>query len=234
MNALLASCERTLIIAAHPDDEILGCGGTMKRLADNGAVVRTIILGEGKTSRDEQRDREARNSEITALRDEVRNANAIVGVSDTHVYDFPDNRFDSVTLLDIVKVIEHHVDEFLPTAVLTHFAEDMNVDHTVTNRAVLTATRPLPGSSIQLVAAFEVLSSTGWYYPHGFVPNMFVALDDEHLQAKVDAMAAYQSELREYPHPRSLEAIRDLARQRGPLAGYPFAEAFFILRLNLS
>lgn len=233
MNQRLWACERTLVIAAHPDDEILGAGATMKRLTDQGATVQTIILGEGKTSRDDQRDREARSTEISVLRDEVQRANKLVGVSDVHVYDFPDNRFDSFPLLDVVKVIERHIEEFQPTAVFTHFAENMNVDHTVTNRAVLTATRPLPGSTVQLVAAFEVLSSTGWYYPHGFAPNMFVVVDEEQLQAKVDAMAAYQSELREYPHARSLEAIRDLARYRGASGGAPFVEAFSLLRANL-
>ena len=233
MKKHLKNYERTLIIAAHPDDEILGCGATMKRLCEDGAVVRTVILGEGKTSRDERRDREARDREINALRDEVRSANQLVGVTDVHVHDFPDNRFDSVPLLDIVKVVERHVDEFHPTAVFTHFADDMNVDHTVTNRAVLTATRPLPGNTVSLVVAFEVLSSTGWYYPHGFVPNMFVAVDEKQLEAKVDAMAAYQSELRDYPHPRSLDAIRDLARYRGSAIGALQAEAFFLLRYEL-
>ena len=233
MTSKLSVFDRTLVIAAHPDDEILGCGATMKRLCDNGAAVRTIILGEGKTSRDDQRNREARNSDIVALRDEVRKANEIVGVTDSHVYDFPDNRFDSVMLLDIVKVIEHHVEDFQPSAVFTHFAEDMNVDHTVTNRAVLTATRPLPGSTVQLVVAFEVLSSTGWYYPHGFLPNMIVSVDEAQLQAKEKAMDAYKSELRDYPHPRSLDAIRDLARYRGASAGCGCAEAFVLLRLNV-
>lgn len=222
----------TLIVAAHPDDEILGCGATTRRISEGGAVVRTIILGEGKTSRDDQRNREAHDSEISGLRDEVREANAIIGVTDTYMYDFPDNRFDSVMLLDIVKVIEYHVQNFQPTAVLTHFAGDINVDHTITNRAVLTATRPLPGSTVELVAAFEVLSSSGWYFPHGFAPNMFVAISEAQLEAKVDAMAAYQSELREYPHPRSLDAIRDLARYRGAKCGSAGAEAFSVLRLK--
>jgi len=232
VNGLLATCKRTLIIAAHPDDEILGCGATMKRLSDSGATIRTVILGEGKTSRDQQRDRNARKGEIAELREEVTAANKIVGVSDVHVHDFPDNRFDSVPLLDIVKVVEQHVDEFQPTAVFTHFAEDMNVDHTVTNRAVLTATRPLPGSGVELVAAFEVLSSTGWYYPHGFIPNMFVAVDEKQLEAKVKAMAAYQSELRDYPHPRSLDAVRHLAQVRGASSGSDFGESFAVLRLQ--
>jgi LmbE family N-acetylglucosaminyl deacetylase len=230
---MISACERTLIVAAHPDDEILGAGATMKRLANQGTTIQTVILGEGKTSRDEQRNREARNSEISHLRDEVRRANELVGVADVHVYDLPDNRFDSIPLLDVVKVVERHFEEFQPTAVLTHFADDMNVDHTVTNRAVLTAARPLPGSSLRFVAAFEVLSSTGWYYPYAFAPNMFVSVDESELQAKVDAMSAYQSELREFPHPRSLDAIRDVARYRGASVGEPLVEAFSVLRFSL-
>lgn len=234
MTGFLRMCERTLVIAAHPDDEILGCGATMKHLTDGGATVRTVILGEGKTSRDAQRDRDGRDREIANLREEVQEANRRVGVDDVHVYDYPDNRFDTVALLDITKAIETHVEDFQPTAVFTHFAEDINVDHTVTNRSVLTATRPVPRSSVKLVAAFEVLSSTGWYYPHGFVPNMYVPVAEDKVEAKVAGMAAYQSELREFPHPRSMEAIRHLARYRGAAIGAAFGEVFSVLRMIVS
>lgn len=223
--------DRVLVVVAHPDDEILGCGASMKQWRDDGCNVRTVILGEGKTSRDTVRDRAKRQTEIDELRAEILTANRLVDVEDAHVLDFPDNRFDSVPLLDIVKAVESHIETFRPTAVFTHFADDMNVDHTITNRAVLTATRPLPGNGVGLVGACEVLSSSGWYYPHSFAPNFFISVGEACVQAKVDAMAAYRSELREFPHPRSLEAIRDLARVRGASIGAEYAEGFHILRM---
>jgi len=224
------SLKRTLVIAAHPDDEILGCGGTMKKLTDEGAEVMTLILGEGKTSRDENRDRKSRQGDIEQLREEVIEANRIVGVNTVDVMDFPDNRFDSVPLLDIVKAIERHIEEFNPTAVFTHFENDLNIDHTITNRAVLTATRPQPDQTVQMVAAFEVLSSTEWYYPHTFNPNFFFDINEDQLEAKEKAMSAYKSELKEYPHARSLKSIRDLAGMRGASVGIEYSEAFSVLR----
>jgi len=225
-----SNSSRILVVAAHPDDEVLGCGATVSRFADVGAEIRVLILGEGKTSRDAIRDRDARDHEIEELRNEIVGANSVLGVADIHTRDYPDNRFDEVPLLDIVKDVEQHIVDFDPSIVFTHFADDLNVDHTATNRAVLTATRPLPGSSVSMVAAFEVLSSTGWYYPNGFEPNIFVALSEYSVQKKIDAMNAYQSELRAYPHPRSLESIRNLAALRGSSIGEAYAEGFFLLR----
>lgn len=221
---------KVMVIVAHPDDEILGCGATMKKLTERGADVRTLILGEGKTSRDNQRNREKRESDIGELREEVIEANKIVGVTDVHVMDFPDNRFDTVALLDIVKSIEKHIDEFEPTAVFTHFSGDLNIDHTITNKAVLTATRPQPGQTVEMVAAFEVLSSTEWNYPNSFSPSLFIDVNDKQLNAKINAMKAYRSELKDYPHPRSLKSIKELAKNRGTSVGVEYGEALSMIR----
>jgi LmbE family N-acetylglucosaminyl deacetylase len=229
----LKSLRKTLVVVAHPDDEVLGCGGTMRRIADEAGSIRTVILGEGKTSRDAARDRAFRETDIQTLREEVDAANAVLGVTDVRVFDLPDNRFDTVALLDVVKIIEQEIEAFNPTAILTHSSDDMNVDHQVTNRAVLTAARPLPEGPVNLVLACEVLSSTGWFFPRHLKPTVFVALAREHVDAKTASMKKYQSELRTAPHPRSLPAIEDLARVRGFSVGTYYAEAFVPLLLRL-
>jgi len=219
-----------LIIAAHPDDEILGCGGTAARLAKEGHQVFTLILGEGITSRDLSRQRDKRETEIAQLKKQILEANHIIGIKDLFTYDFPDNRFDSVALLDIVKTIEKIKDKVQPHTVFTHFENDLNIDHRITYQAVITAFRPLPGEKTQEIYAFEVLSSTEWNYPQTFSPDCFFNISD-FLDAKKNAMKKYKTELREYPHPRSIKGIEINARQWGLKTGVPFAEAFKVVRL---
>lgn len=222
--------ERILIIAAHPDDEILGCGGTAARLAREGHDVYTAILGEGVTSRDDVRQREKRETELAELKQQVRDANKVIGVRETFTYDFPDNRFDSVPLLDIVKVVEELKTRLKPGVIFTHYEKDLNVDHRVTYRAVLTATRPMKGETVKEIYSFEVLSSTEWEYPRSFSPDCFYDISDT-IDAKIKAMEKYPSELREYPHPRSLKGIRLNAEHWGMKTGLPFAEAFQLVRM---
>lgn len=221
--------DRVLIVAAHPDDEILGCGGTMARLAEDGAEILTLILGEGATSRDDERDRDKRLSEISTLKQNIKDANAVVGCHSVLSYDFPDNRFDSVPLLDIIKVIESVKKEFKPAILFTHYSDDMNIDHSITHRAVLTATRPMVDEIVKEVYAFEVLSSTEWKFPNTFSPDYFVSIEST-LERKVQAMELYESELCDYPHPRSLKGIRLNAEYWGMRTGTKYSEAFKTIR----
>ena len=221
---------RSLVIAAHPDDEVLGCGGTMRRMASEGAEVYCLILGEGVTSRDDNRDASHRVKELEELRAAARRANELLGVRELFFESLPDNRFDSIDLLDVVKIVEHYVTKLRPERVFTHGDGDLNNDHTVTSRAVLTACRPLQGSSVKGVFFFSVLSSTEWNYPNVFRPNYFVDIDG-FLDAKLGAMEAYSSELREWPHPRSLQAIEHEARLCCAHIGRNAAEAFQLARL---
>jgi LmbE family N-acetylglucosaminyl deacetylase len=221
---------RILVAAAHPDDEVLGCGGTAARWVKEGNEVYTLILGEGITSRDETRQRKKREAEITELKKQIHQANAVIGVKEVFTYDFPDNRFDSVPLLDIVKVIENIKNKVKPGIVFTHYEQDLNIDHRVTYQAVLTAMRPTAEETVKEVYSFEVLSSTEWNYPLRFSPDVFFDIS-ETIDVKVEAMGKYQSELREYPHPRSLKGIRLNAEQWGMKTGLPYAEAFKLVRL---
>jgi len=224
--------KRILVVAAHPDDEILGCGGTMALHSMKGDEVYVLILGEGITSRDVKRDRKKRDKEIKELRRDIEAANKIVGTKKTFIYDFSDNRFDSVPLLDIIKVVEKVKNEVKPDIVYTHHHGDLNIDHRLTLHAVLTACRPLKGESVKEIYSFEVPSSTEWSPDNSkyFMPNYFVDIKDT-ITKKVEAMKAYKSEIRDFPHPRSVKAIENLARSRGANVGCEYAEAFIVVRI---
>lgn len=221
--------KKILAIAAHPDDEILGCGGTIARLVDEGAVAYTMILGEGITSRDKTRNRSNRVKEIEILKNQTIEANKKIGVKNVFTCDFPDNRFDTVPLLDIVKEIEKIKVDIKPDIIFTHYQKDLNIDHQITNQAVLIATRPLKDEFVKEIYAFEVLSSTEWNYALSFSPNTFYDITN-YIDKKMDAMKCYTSEIREYPHPRSLDGIKIKSQQRGLEVGCKYAEAFNLIR----
>ncbi len=225
--------KKILIIAAHPDDEVLGCGGTTAKFVEKGNKVYTLILGEGITSRDEQRATLRRDKELKELKRQVKNANKILGVKKTFIFDFPDNRFDTVPLLDIIKKIESVKNEVLPDVIFTHHHGDLNIDHRITFEAVMTAFRPIRGENTKEIYSFEVPSSTEWNAPISstyFIPNYFVDISKT-LELKIRAMKEYKSEIRGYPHPRSPEAIKIYAKRWGIQAGLQAAEAFEIIRM---
>lgn len=222
--------KKVLIIAAHPDDEVLGCGGTAARLVKEGHEVYTAILGEGITSRDDARQPEKRAEEFARLKEHTCDANEVLGVKEVSMFDFPDNRFDTVPLLDIVKVIEKVKEKIKPHILFTHFENDLNIDHQITYRAVLTASRPLPGETVREIYSFEVLSSTEWRFPLTFNPDCFFDITQT-IDIKTAALEKYYSELKEFPHPRSSKGMRLNAEQWGMKIGVPFAEAFKVVRL---
>lgn len=222
--------KKILVITAHPDDEILGSGGTIARLVQEGFEAYTLILGEGKTSRDKTRNREKRKEDLAVINKEIYAANNIIGIKDIFIYDFPDNRFDSVAVLDIVKVIEEVKNKIKPNIIFTHFANDLNIDHQITYNAVLTATRPLPSETTKEIYSFEILSSTEWKYPVSFSPDTFFDITDT-LDIKLKSIKEYVSELKEYPHPRSLKGIKLHAENWGMKVGLKYAEAFKTVRI---
>lgn len=221
--------KRILIVAAHPDDEVLGCFGTVARLIDEGYEAYTLILGEGKTSRDIKRIVKNKKDEIELLHTEIIKANKAIGVKKIFVESFPDNRFDSVNLLDIVKVVSKVKEEVKPDIIFTHYEYDLNIDHQITFRAVLTATRPLSNEYVKEIYSFEILSSTEWNYPLSFDPDTFYDISNT-ITLKLEAMKKYNSELCEYPHPRSIEGIELNAKYNGMRVGKRYAEAFKCIR----
>jgi LmbE family N-acetylglucosaminyl deacetylase len=222
---------RTLVIAAHPDDEILGCGATAARLVAEGNDVHFAILGEGMTSRHAIRD-DADSAQLETLHKQAHAAAAKVGVKSVVAQKLPDNRLDQVPLLEVVKIVEELVDSLRPEVIYTHHGGDLNIDHGVIHRAVLTATRPVAGQPVREIYAFEVPSSTEWAFQRlepVFRPNVFVDVTRT-LEAKIAAMECYETEVRKFPHPRSAEALRAIAKRWGSVAGCAAAEAFELVR----
>ncbi|EAK0442055.1 PIG-L family deacetylase [Campylobacter lari] len=211
---------KILIIAAHPDDEVLGCFGTIAKYIQEGYEAYTLILGEGKTSREINSENE---QEI--LEDELFKANNLLGIKKVFRKFFPDNAFDKIPLLEIVKSIEEVKNEIKPNIIFTHYEKDLNIDHQITYKATITATRSLQEESVKEIYSFEILSSTEWNYPLSFQPDVFFDIS-ETLDLKLKAMSFYQSELRNYPHPRSLEGIKINAQYQGMRVGLQYAEVF--------
>jgi len=218
-----------LCIGAHPDDEVIGVGGTLARHATNGTDVHVCLLSDGVTSRYD--DESAAQGEIEQRRDRARQACETLGAT-VSFYDFPDNSFDTVPLLDIVQTIEAEIEEHEPTVVYTHHYGDLNVDHELACRAVATAARPLPDTTIEEILLFPTLSSTEWGLPTGantFQPTTFVNVEGYERQ-KIDALSVYEDETREHPHPRTPENVNRMLELWGTVAGLPVAEPFELLR----
>lgn len=228
----MSTPRNVLVVAAHPDDEILGVGGTVARHAGEGDRVHTLILAEGSTSRSDTRDRDAHGGTIDALKEAARAAARCLGAEPPRFAGLPDNRMDGLDLLDVVKHVEAAAAELSPAVIYTHHGGDLNIDHRITHQAVMTAFRPLPGVGPQAIYCFETLSATEWATPDvgpPFQPCHFVDIAAQ-LEAKRRALACYTHEMRDFPHSRSIENVEYLARYRGGSVGVPAAEAFTVAR----
>jgi LmbE family N-acetylglucosaminyl deacetylase len=193
-----------------------------------------VILGEGITSRSDVHDRDKWANEIKRHRQNILSAQAAIGYHSLSIHDFADNRFDTVALLNIIKVIEKEKDKFNPDVIFTHHGGDLNIDHQRTFEAVVTSCRPMKHEQVKMIVAFETPSGTEWRAatdPRHFIPNFFVNVTEEQINAKIKGMEMYDFEKREYPHPRSPEALSIQAKRWGVSIGADYAEAFSIIRL---
>ncbi len=221
----MRKAETVLVVAAHPDDEILGCGGTLARHVDEGDQVYVLILADGETSREQA-------GSVSERWENASRAAKILGVRLHNILGFPDNQLDQVALLQVAKSIEDALVELKPDVIYTHHGGDLNIDHQIACRAVMTACRPLPGSEIRAIYTFETVSSTEWMVPqqdHDFVPTHIVDVSRT-LTKKMAALKCYEAEMRDFPHARSYEAVEYLARLRGAQNGLEAAEAFGVMR----
>ncbi len=232
---------KILVIAAHPDDEVLGMGGTITKYVKKGHRVKIVIMATGIFSR---RSYEHTNStvynvdedvlekmakQVQNLQKDAIKASRIMGVKDIEFFDFPDNEMDKVSNLEITKKIESEIDKFRPDLVFTHSQYDINIDHRIIYNATITATRPLSKFRVKDVISFEVPSSTEWYFPSKFSPNMFIDINKE-LTTKIKALSAYKTEIKDFPHPRSVEGLEVIAKHWGTVSGFNAAEAFYLVR----
>lgn len=221
---------RVLVVAAHPDDEVLGPGATIAKHSHVGDTVQIAIAAQGATSR---ANKESGTAEfVDELRETAKKASSALGALPPIFFEFPDNAMDGITLLQICQKVEELVESFQPSVVYTHHGGDLNIDHELIHRAVLTATRPLPGSCVKSVYTYETVSSTEWFAPHQqfqFRPTRFVDVSNS-FDKKLEALKIYSKEMREFPHARSHEAVAALATFRGANSGFYKAEAFSVVR----
>lgn len=223
----ISSNERLLVVAAHPDDEVLGCGGTIAKFTSIGASVKVAVFADGVGSRfnllDANHDIQSRKR-----RDDMEKAHKILGIKEYEIFDYEDNRFDRVPLLDLIKKVELILKAYSPTIVVTHSSSDLNIDHQRLHEACVCACRPLPGATVKSLFFFEVPSSTDWRPAQSrgqFSPSVYIDISD-FITSKLESLHCYRDEMRDFPHSRSYDAILNLAKYRGASVGVSAAEAF--------
>lgn len=227
--------KKIMVVVAHPDDELLGLGATMHKLINKYDVkTHVVILGEGITSRGDERDTEQWEEELKIHKQNIKDAQVAIGYHSVSTYDFPDNRFDTVGLLDIIKVVEKEKEQFKPEIIFTHHGGDLNIDHQRTFEAVITATRPMKDEVVKTIITFETPSGTEWQAssdPRRFIPNLIIEVSKKDIEAKIKGMESYEFEKRQWPHPRSAKALILKCTQDGNKIGLEFAESFSIIRI---
>lgn len=225
--------KKILIVAAHPDDEILGCGGLIHKSIQDGSNIRVVFLAEGTTSRFDHNNSEKDEiieREIIYRENCAKEALSSIGLSITNIY-FSRRKccqLDTYPRLDLTKNIEFHINDFSPTCLITHFAKDTNIDHRICYEAVLPAIRPINKNSPNLVLSFEIISSTELNYAEQFKPNYFFNISSS-IEMKIKACLKYDKEIGSSNNTRSLDLIKALALYRGAQAGYKYAEGFKLI-----
>jgi LmbE family N-acetylglucosaminyl deacetylase len=214
-----------LVVAAHPDDEVLGCGGTIAKHDFEGDKVHVVFMTDGIKSRTQFSDKDLINRAEAS-----KSAQTILNINTINSLSFQDNQMDSVPLLQIVQKLEVFINKIKPDIIYTHHYGDLNIDHQLTHNAVMTACRPLPNFIVKEIYGFEILSSTEWSNFQEFKPNYFVNIE-KYFFKKISAAKAYNEEMREPPHSRSIKHIEVLAQHRGFSVGVEMAEAFEVYRI---
>jgi LmbE family N-acetylglucosaminyl deacetylase len=222
--------KKVLVIAAHPDDEALGCAGTIVRHVSSGDMVHVVFMTNGVGSRFENADNA--DNAIYERKIAAQEAANILGIEKIHQFDFPDNRMDTVPLLNVVQSIERVIDRLQPEIIYTHHIGDLNIDHQITHKAVMTACRPQPYFCVNEIYAFEILSSTEWQTPGylPFTPNVYIDISEQ-IKTKCKALEVYSKEMHQPPHSRSIENVIRFNASIGNTVGVNYAEAFQLERM---
>jgi N-acetylglucosamine malate deacetylase 1 len=227
--------KKILVVVAHPDDEVIGCGGTIAKHVANGDHVSILVVADGVTSRLGEYSKSEMVASVDLRVQQLHDAANILGCKKVIALNMPDNRLDQFPLIDIVKKIESVIREVAPNIVYTHQVSDVNADHVVVHKAVLVATRPKPLMSVNELFFFEILSSSEWNFGvsknSNCGLNYFVDITD-FLEKKIDAAKLYKDEFYDSPHPRSIKIIKSLAELRGSVVGVQAAEAFSVGRIT--
>ncbi len=220
-----------LILAAHPDDEVLGCGGTIARYSAEGNFIHVAFLSDGVYSREDKKD--IKDKELSLRREAAKSALKVLGVQSISFNNFPDNQMDTIATIEVAKTIEDLIKKHKPNVIFTHHFGDVNVDHKKVHEATVVACRSQPNHSVKSILCFEVPSSTEWqlaYSGKTFKPNYFIDIS-KFLSKKIESLSKYEYEMRNWPHPRSIKAIDHLAHFRGSTIGVDAAEAFAVGRI---
>ena len=224
----MVSFKNILVVASHPDDEVLGCGGTLYNLKKKGAKISVLFLSDGESSRKHPKIKQL----ILDRKKQALKAGKILGIKNITFGDFPDNSMDTIPMLKVIQFIEKKIKEIKPDVIFTHFESDLNIDHQITSKAVITACRPIKNQTVKSVIFFEVLSSSEWNISiknKSFKPNYFVDISKS-LKFKLKALKLYKREMRKWPHPRSIQGVKLLSKTRGSSVGLSNAEAFILGR----
>jgi LmbE family N-acetylglucosaminyl deacetylase len=224
--------QRVLCVVAHPDDEVLGVGGTLALHAEAGSEVTVLIMSEGEQEKLEETPR------CQTRRECALQAAGELGIANVVFHDFPDQRLDSVPFIELIKAVEAALETYRPTVVYTHHGGDANTDHQVVFKAVYAACRPMTrlGAGVERLITFETPSSTDQAPQVGeyvFTPTTFVDVEPV-WDHKLKALACYPTEMIGGKHPRSFDYIEALARVGGGHSGYLLAEAFVSVRERLA
>ena len=216
-----------LVVAAHADDEALGCGGTIARHVAEGDIVHAVFLADGVSAR-----QGAGSHELAQRLAATEQARQVLGITTTTFLGLPDNRLDSLPLIEVIQPLETVIRQITPQVIYTHHYGDLSVDHSIAHQAVMTACRSTPEGAVKEILTFEVMSSTEWSSVGlaPFLPSLFVDIS-AYLAIKLQALDAYALEMRPAPHSRSSEHLKILARHRGHTVGVAAAEAFMVMRM---
>ncbi len=223
--------KRVLIVSAHPDDDILGCGGLMAKYSSS-VKFKVIFIAEGSSCRFSESELEKQEvSDVINKRNRSGiKALDILGVKNVEFYDLPCGRLDQVPIININKIIEQEIIQFEPDTLFTHSENDANNDHKIVSKASIMATRPNANNFVEKVFQYEILSSSEWKFTDAFLPNHFEVLTANQVKLKWDALAEYETEIKKFPFPRSYDGLVSLAKYRGMQSGYELAEAYRLIR----